>query len=101
MRLLVVKLLVLIIAVTSLHMKLDLGMSFNTKGADSIASLPLLDINTIASPSNKLTQEVEIVSYVIEESAFLVFSETIKSIPFLYYLPIYSLVRAKEYLLLI
>lgn len=101
MRLYLINLIALIIAVSSLHLSHNSGISFNTEGTDSLSSLPFLDIDPIRNPSNKHTHEIEIITRSFQETADFAYSETLAAISFLYYLPIYSLVRAKEYFLLI
>jgi hypothetical protein len=101
MKLSLLNLIALIIAVSSLQINSHSEISFNEEGTDSLSSSPLLHFSPIRSPSSKSSNETEILSQNFIEQAFFAVSSKLPAIPFLYYLPIYSLNRAKEYFLLI
>lgn len=101
MKLLVLKLLTIVIALTSLHINFASEISFNYEGVDSIFSSALLDVDTTQATSSKRQHEIEITPTDEVREAIFSLRESLEQISFLFYLPIYSLVRAKSYFLLI
>lgn len=101
MRLLLINLIALIISVTALHMSVDTDISFSKDGQDTLASLPLLEMEPIRNPTSGRSHEGEILSQKSLEAETYLATATYKAQDYLHYLPIYSLNRAKEYFLLI
>lgn len=101
MRLMLINLIALIISVSSLHVNAGSDLSFSEDGTDTLSSLPLLDLDPIRNPANDRGHEIEILSQNLIEKEIYLNTSTHKKNDFHYYLPIYSLYRAKEYFLLI
>lgn len=101
MRLLLINLIALIISVTALHVSVNTDISFSKDGTDTLSSLPLLDLDPIHNPTNNRSHEIEILSQNAFEEELYLATTTSKKNDFHYYLPIYSLYRAKDYFLLI
>lgn len=101
MRLLFINLIALMISVSALHVRANTDISFSEDGADTLSSIPFLDMDPIRNPSSNRSHETEILSQNLIETEIYLETVTNKSHDFLHYLPIYSLYRAKEYFLLI
>ncbi len=101
MKLFVLKLVALIIAVSSLHLSFTTEINFSQAGDDALSSHPLLDVNPIHNPASKSSFILLLPPLSTIQSAIFSLVEKLSVDTFLYYLPIYSLVRAKEYFLLI
>jgi len=101
MKLFLFNLIAFIIAISSIQVTSLSEINFDQEGMDQISSLPLLDLDPLRNPEGKSSHGTEILpENVIERTVFTTLA-TLSTIPLLYYLPIYSLNRAKEFLLLI
>ena len=100
MKLILLNLIALIIAVTSLHVNVQSEINFNGDGTDSLNSLPPLNLDPLRPPGSKSSQ-AEILTQSFFEQAIFAILTRLPLESFLYYLPIYSLNRLKEFFLLI
>ncbi len=101
MKLRFLSLIALIIAVSSLHLNVESQIDFNREGTDVVSSSPLVDLEPMRSPNNKSSRETEIFTQSFTGQA--IFADLLK-LPLmscLYYIPVYSLTRLKEFFLLI
>lgn len=90
-----------IIAASSLQVAFSLEINFSDEGHDVISSSPLINLAALRSPNGKNSQDVEISHENFVELAIFNIVSSLPTIPFLYYLPIYSLKRVKDFFLLI
>lgn len=101
MRLYLLNILALLIAVSSIHFEIHSEISFKEGIEDALSAEHLLDQSPLSTPSNKNSYDHEILSLNLSETANIAATDIVSAVDFLYYLPIYSLIRAKEYFLLI
>ena len=101
MKLLFIKLIALMIAVASLQVAVDSNISFNEEGSNSLFSLPAFDLDPIRNPTNKSSVEADLIQPDLFSPLPFLPEVSLEIIPYLFYLPIYSLNRAKVYFLLI
>jgi len=101
MRLIVINLISLFITMASLHVGIDSDLSFYEDSSDRLSSTAFFNVEPLRNPNTQTSYDVEIASQ--DSTDTLAYSSILdlKIIPFLYYLPIYALHRAKEYFLLI
>lgn len=97
----VINLISLFIAMASLHVGIDSNISFDEDNSDSLSSIAFFEVEPLRNPNTQTSYDLEINSP--DSAEIFASSSTLDSeiIPFLYYLPIYALRRAKEYFLLI
>jgi hypothetical protein len=101
MKLLILNIIAFIIAASSLNQNLHSEMNLNEHGSDVISSIRSLDIDTIRVTSEKRYQQIEASFVHLVEYITLRGTENLATIPFQYYLTTYSLIRLKEFFLLI
>ena len=98
---LIVHLLIVLLAVTSLQLVNVQDYSVSSEQMDSLRSLPQWDLNSLQTAGGKSASKIDRIT-----QTSVIFSEKklesrLEEIRHSYYTPIYSLYRAKEYFLLI
>jgi hypothetical protein len=101
MKLLILNIIAFIIAASSLHQNFRSEMNSSEYGSDVISSIRSLDIDTIRVTSEKRYQQIEASFVPLVAWITLRETENRATIPFQYYLTTYSLIRLKEFFLLI
>lgn len=101
MKLMILNFIAFIIAASSLQINFRSEIVLTEHGTDIISSIRSIDIETIRVTSEKKYQELETSFFDLAEPIASRLIESLAIIPFLYYLPTYSLIRVKEFFLLI
>jgi hypothetical protein len=101
MKWMILNLIAFIIAASSLQVNFRSEINFSEHDSDNIGSLPSVNLHTLRTPSRKSFGRVEVTFHNDIELFISKVQTNLPTIPFLYYLPIYSLKRVKEFFLLI
>jgi vesicle coat complex subunit len=101
MQLFLLNILAILISVSSIHFEIHTEINFKEGLEDALSVEHIFDQSPLRNPSNKNSYDHEILSLNFIETANFAASLVTSAVDFLYYLPIYSLIRAKDYFLLI
>lgn len=92
--------LVSLITLASMHLGETRGLDFNYPLEDALSAEPLLNDVPLNNPSSKNQIELNFIGFNFSQTAFLSRTEH-QVISNFYYLPIYVLIRLKDFFLLI